>query len=264
MAKSQVNALTKFVSVESDPDLFVAVLNEPFVDRLDMTLPVCQTKVQLFREFDVRAKRVWSFYKEWDDLLDASIRGAAGFKNYLWTPKDKWPVLAAGADDAVGSIEKVHGTLQRLLSTATVELGGSIYSNCRTNACNCQMGLVNWLADDVMRYHHFRFRTDRVNQYERTETHSLFIHDVINATAVPVAEYERQIPKRVEKVIDKIPSWLMPSFKIADGTEISKTVIEHETRHVVPNLRYDPCLILGPYVFAAWDESETRRMVFLW
>jgi len=152
-----------------------------------------------------------------------------------------------------------------------------------------QVGSITWMKDDVCRYTFFENKvTDRktggrkssevVGNQRRTTTkesfdrefeHTRVVHDVIDAQKHPLPAFHVDQPQRVELLIDAVPSWLDGISAVVTGFEISEerstrrgvvdqwtdsnTTVEDLPVRRVERARYDPAVIIGPYVLTGWN-----------
>ena len=159
------------------------------------------------------------------------------------------------------------------------------------------VGLVEWAALDVCRFHYFRHeRTDTVLDErtrvektvertrlmgQRTEERTIrerlvrrelfrerHVHHIVNAKLYRLDEYPERVPARVREFLNAVPVWLRTCLQIVDGQmtmeEVLRrktsegTVIESEVRAVY---RYCPGVLLAPFNLIGWsadDLADTR------
>lgn len=157
------------------------------------------------------------------------------------------------------------------------------------------IGLVEWTADDVCRYHYFHQRASaEVLKKETVETHNfdgsqLFgerntnttvkrtetkrsrflvrhVHHIINAKLHPLGKYKGKKPARVKGFLSMIPGWLKPHLQIVDGTitmeeQIKLKIAETTTteEEIISAYKYSPGVLLEPFNLIGWNSDDIEK-----
>jgi hypothetical protein len=110
--------------------------------------------------------------------------------------------------------------------------------------------------------------TRTVTDNHRVAIHS---HEVINAKKLALPAEKILRPQSVSTLIESIPIWLKHSVRVVAGDQIRETIVERELRTVSREdrservvatrsedtiYRWDPALVLGPYVLAGWTDAD--------
>ena len=157
------------------------------------------------------------------------------------------------------------------------------------------VGLVDWAAADVCRYHYFRHRWsegviregirreqryDKAKPYgQRTEDRAVkekvvqqeqfkerHIHHIVGAKMHPLAEYPQPVPKHVRVFIDSVPQWLRPHLRIVEGTITTEEVLERKVSsetvvksEVLSVSKYSPGILFGEFNLIGWSADDLKK-----
>ncbi len=191
-------------------------------------------------------------------------------------------------------VEEVRIRLTEDLDAKCSRLGLEIVSSlCRLvdlQVC----GLVEWHGPNHCKYHYYsrilktsteselrstllKVNTATDNQWvEKTVTSGKhmkslcrFVHHLTNAVRHVPGNATLPIPADRRKIIEAIPSWLLPDVRIVEGTLFRSTTItqdlassdwKNEQIDRVVFMR-DPALTLGPFVLTGWGPKDIQREI---
>jgi hypothetical protein len=156
------------------------------------------------------------------------------------------------------------------------------------------IGLVEWAGEaaDVCRYHFIQheYRQDVLGEEIRAERAGpiwggtvttfldrairsqlfglRYVHHLVGATLHRPEEYPHLMPERIHRLLKTAPLWLRPHVLLVDGQLTRQEIVRQqiadrtavETR-VLSVYRYDPGVLLGPFIIAGWtaEEVEARK-----
>ncbi len=164
------------------------------------------------------------------------------------------------------------------------------------------VGLVEWTADDVCRYHFFRYQRERTTLQDKEEDRITFreelpegqrtlyqrvrgktvrkddfqerhVHHIVNARPWGLEEYPYKVPSRVAEFIQGTPGWLRPLVNIVTGTITMEEVIRWKTgsrtdveEEVISEYTGSPTVAIGPFSFIGWNDADLKkeRTCFFW
>ena len=157
------------------------------------------------------------------------------------------------------------------------------------------IGLVEWTADDVCRYHYFHQKASmEILSGETTETHTFdgskpfgernthttarqgevrrsrflvrHVHHIINARLHLVGKYKGKKPARIKGFLGAVPNWLKPHLQIVDGTitmeeQIKLKIAETTTveEEIISVYKYSPGVLLEPFNLIGWNSDDIKK-----
>ena len=157
------------------------------------------------------------------------------------------------------------------------------------------VGLIEWTAEDVCRYHYFRYQqiaevVDIQNRQEitadpskdygqrvtytgiqdKTVRQRMFqerhVHHVALADHCTVREYTDRVPERVRDFVRSIPEWLVGEIGVASGTitqeEIIRLNVEDQTTvesTAVSVSKGSPAVTLGEFALIGWNTDDVAK-----
>lgn len=153
-----------------------------------------------------------------------------------------------------------------------------------------QVGSIEWMSETVCR---FSFHTNtiidrrttmmkrensgvyerihtQVHDFKRTVRHTETVHDVVDAAVYLLPARDVDVPRRVRRLIEAIPSWLrgisavVTGYEIAEERKSQQSVVDNWTAagsSFVEQLpvrkrerpRTDPALVIGTHVLTGWN-----------
>ena len=156
------------------------------------------------------------------------------------------------------------------------------------------IGLIEWTAEDVCRYHYFRQPQSREVLDRRTEqsyshhperalgernelkekdvettrvtrVEERHVHHVVNARSFPLTDYPDKVPASAAVLINSAPAWLKQHLSIVGGTitlqEIVRTQLSQEVKDEVIResvTKGSPAAVLGDFNFFGWSSDDLR------
>jgi hypothetical protein len=157
------------------------------------------------------------------------------------------------------------------------------------------VGLVEWTALDVARYHYFRRdRTKEVigktartqesfdesrpfgerHQGKRIDESTVLttdklerhVHHIVEARPHTPRDYPKAVPPRVAEFLQSVPSWLMPMLHIVDGQitmeEVVRSVVGQSIGtevEVISSWQYSPTVAFGPFSLIGWSGADLEK-----
>lgn len=188
--------------------------------------------------------------------------------------------------------------LSSAVDTALTSLGSYMATLLDGLVERYQIGVMQWFSPNICTYNFFQ------NSYDRTETNTVthrnhvqigrrhtqldtilrevcvvhhyarHEHDLVDARYNTIEQMRKQIPTRLQTVIDLIPPALLPFFQIISGRQVYEGVFDtiavarslHQREEIKEWIepdpveqavsRPDPALVIGNYCLAAWTAGE--------
>lgn len=230
-----------------------------------------QSKENLFRQFHGAMEPLTAHERSVQQMMYA-IATAGGF-----SPAPIPPLRHEGQrslyEVAELPVAALGEELLRLFDERCRALARHVVESLAAGLQQNQVGLIRFseLDPKVCQFFYCRLTTslnswtvERMRHHREVDTLWAYLHDLVEAEAVPVAWYSGEVPQRVQQVIEALPPFIAPHCKIVSGTLIGETIVERqvavrEWSEVLPETpRYagDPALVFGPFVLAGWEESE--------
>ncbi len=275
------------------------------------------TKEQIFEAYGEDVKLFQTRHSEFAELLKQAIRHSIvvnastvdkATKVYIETDAEKiWddiengmPAIAKAptielsyrraAKDAPTLLSELKGEvtlgIERLLRTFTYWLQELVEAEL--------IGLVEWTANDVCRYHYFHQKAsaeimsstitsresfdgsqpfgDRTSSEEvkTTKVRRLrflvrHVHHIIGAKLYSLEAYKQKKPARIKQFLNRVPKWLVPCLQIVEGTitmeeQIKLKVADTTTveEEILATYKYSPGVLLEPFNLIGWSGDDLK------
>ncbi|HLC99773.1 MAG TPA: hypothetical protein VJC11_02305 [Patescibacteria group bacterium] len=255
------------------------------------------------------------YEREFVQCVKASIRcsisvngspSAAGEESNAWKnieahipPVEQGAILRLDSNLAAKNPPELLQGLQEEFRNATLRLMRRFALWLHLLVDKNLIGLVEWTADEVCRYHYFRYQHIETSDAKTTAAHSFdaslpygertevvitkettthrqitrerHIHHIVNARMHTVEQYADPMPSRVKEFRDAIPVWLKHQIAIVDGQitmeEVLRRDLANETVTEVEQMavdKYSPAFTLPisskiGFSLAGWSADDLDR-----
>lgn len=224
-------------------------------------------------------------YDEIQALGDAIAEAnSAGSRKATFKLKRPAPTHLANVDTAIRPVREIYPLLFGELDSQRRGLVTTTELMLKDLQSQQLCGEIVWRASDVARYSYFTWtsKEERSTTQVRSATRHpdlqivkttgsrtvvgrMTVHDLIDASSLPLQAGSVPRPPRVDALIASIPTWLRPAARIVTGTQIGSNTVEvyrgierwvNITKRQAPprpDYRFDPALIIAPYVLTGWE-----------
>jgi hypothetical protein len=165
----------------------------------------------------------------------------------------------------------IFDTLAADLDDRVRTLASNFANSLAIGTARAAYGICQWIGSDTCRFYYWTnpiYRNRRIKRQSNfTVVGALAQTDLFNATLTPRLPGSLRVPPRVRPLLASIPPVIRPLVSFLDGQVLSHRVIEWDNSKVIGErrrdeaylrslLRFDPALLIGPYVIAGWAEDD--------
>lgn len=208
------------------------------------------------------------------------------------SPIEQTPLLRLDAERAAKDSDA-------LLAELREEFGEGVKRLLRIMACRIDLlvhadliGLVEWTAIDVCRYHYFRYVADeRVLEKTKRHEHSFdssqpegrrhedktvsdrlvrhieywerHVHHIMEAKIHALDAYHTKVPRRVSEFLRAVPAWLRPLLYVVEGQITMEEIVRRKVTdatvmksEVIAVDKYSPTIALAEFSLVGWSQDD--------
>ena len=278
---------------------------------LKLTTDANLTREQVFEAYKYDLKLLESRVYSFENCLKKAVYLSFGTKpENLVAASDKWrtireqipqlarvPLLALNFVRAAKETPQLVAELQDEFSRGidrVINLFSLWLQLLVDNEC---IGIIEWSASDVCRYHYFKqvdeskvltsstaishsydssrdfgSRNENTTTLHQTVHQKCFlerhIHHVVACKLYSLKEYRNRKPKRVKEFLKHIPIWLEPLLKIVDGQITMEEIVRRKTideivatEEVISVYKYSPGILLGNFNLVGWSADDLPEKI---